>query len=332
MTNKILSYAQAMEDMHLALLFEGQGAGVYVDIGGNHPVADNVSFQAYLAGWRGLVIEPQTDLAARHRAVRPRDVVVECLAGRGAGEAQFHKVVGLHGLSTMMPAGAETIRDAHGAAIETITLPVVPLADLLARHIGGPIAWMKIDVEGAEAEVIAGNDWARFRPQVVVVEAMHPVTFQPSHETFAPALLAGGYRDVFFDGLNRFYIAEEAIGLAARLPEKPLAWDGVRHLWDHGKAPERGDHPDHALAAALGTVDWAALPFADLEALARQLVAAAQTPVNALRLVFGTEPAPPLSRADLADVPAMLAQALAAAGGCAARGRIAAAYDGGFAE
>ena len=58
-----LSYAQNLEDYHLSLAFAGQKEGFYVDIGGGHPVADNVSFWFYERGWCGVVVEPQAELA-----------------------------------------------------------------------------------------------------------------------------------------------------------------------------------------------------------------------------------------------------------------------------
>ena len=47
--------------------------GFYIDVGAGHPVYDNVSFAFYLAGWRGITVEPNPALAALGRAVRPRD-------------------------------------------------------------------------------------------------------------------------------------------------------------------------------------------------------------------------------------------------------------------
>ena len=43
-----LSYAQNLEDFHLDRVFHDVAAGTYVDVGGGHPVADNVSFWFYL--------------------------------------------------------------------------------------------------------------------------------------------------------------------------------------------------------------------------------------------------------------------------------------------
>ena len=50
-----LSYTQNMEDYHLALAFEGQHNGFYIDVGAGHPVADNVSLWFYERGWKGIV-------------------------------------------------------------------------------------------------------------------------------------------------------------------------------------------------------------------------------------------------------------------------------------
>ena len=45
-----LSYAQRLEDYHLALAFAGEPPGFYIDVGAGHPVADNVTFALHLAG------------------------------------------------------------------------------------------------------------------------------------------------------------------------------------------------------------------------------------------------------------------------------------------
>ena len=99
------------------------------------------------------------------------------------------------------------------------------------------IDFLKVDVEGAERGRAAGADWRRFRPKVVLVEAIAPGTMAPSHEEWEPILFGAGYGFAFFDGLNRFYVAEEAAALKARFPEKPAPWDAVRHLYEFGRAP-----------------------------------------------------------------------------------------------
>jgi FkbM family methyltransferase len=265
-----LSYAQNLEDYHLDLVLGDKAAGTYVDVGGGHPVADNVSFWFYLKGWRGLVVEPQQALAEIYAHVRPRDHTVCCLAGRADGEMDFHVVDTLHGLSSTLRERAAGAGD-FGAGFRTITRPVRTLSRLLEEASLGAIDFLKIDVEGAEADVLAGLDLERFRPRVVVIEAVVPGDMAEAWGAWEPDLLARGYRFALFDRLNRFYVAEEAAELSARFPAEPAPWDRVRHLWDYGRAPERPDHPDHALAKVLQAGLFAALPSLD-PALLRSLI------------------------------------------------------------
>ncbi len=257
-----LSYAQNMEDMHLDRVFAGEPKGFYIDVGGGHPVADNVSFRSYLAGWHGLVIEPQAALHSLYGPVRPRDIALDVLVGREAGQAAFHAVDKLHGFSTMVESHARGAAS-FGASYATETRAMTTLAALCEAYAPPVIDWLKVDVEGAEIDVLAGNDWTRFRPRVVLVEAIAPGTMEPSHEGWEPILTAAGYRMAFFDGLNRWYVADEASALAGRFPDAYLDWGSVRHLYDHGRALDNPGHPDHVLASALMGLDPASLPLVD---------------------------------------------------------------------
>jgi len=323
-----LSYAQNLEDYHLDLMFAGQEDGTYVDVGAGHPVADNVSFWFYLKGWRGLVVEPQQRWADLYRGVRPRDHVAACLAGRADGRAAFHIVDKLHGFSTMRQEHAAAV-GAHGVGYATTELPVRTLAGLCAEAGLERIDFVKIDVEGAEADVLTGMDFVRYRPRVLVVEALAPQSLAQSWDAWEAPLLARGYRFAFFDRLNRFYVAEEAAELAERLPPEPAPWDRVHHLWDCGRAPYRPDHPDHALARALLDGFFASLPLLDAAVLAgviaRGLGAGAATSWSSTaRTLIGTAelPKPPAPAADLMAL--LQSDALRAA-----LGRIACTWDGG---
>jgi FkbM family methyltransferase len=287
-----LSYAQNLEDYHLSLAFAGQSRGIYIDVGAGHPIADNVSFWFYERGWRGIVVEPQPELAALYAQLRPRDLAIRSLVGRVSGEIDFHVVERLHGLSTTVESLAQKA-SAFGVGYQTVHMPVTTLAELCESHDLGAIDFLKIDVEGAEGDVLFGGDWKRFRPKVIVAEAVTPLASEPAWQEWEPFLIAQGYRFVLFDTLNRFYVAQEAHEIMARFPSERAPWNAVRHMHEIGRAPENKQHPDHALARDLARGLWASLPYLE-PGLIRSLLARARRiakpdEVAALAATVGTE-------------------------------------------
>lgn len=255
-----LSYTQNMEDYHLSLAFAGQEKGFYIDVGAGHPVADNVSLWFYERGWSGLVAEPIAELAALYPLIRPRDQIYEGLIGQENGQVDFFHVDRLHGFSTTVQNHAETAKD-FGAQYQSMKLPMMTLASICEHYKISQIDFLKIDVEGAESAVLAGNDWTRFRPRVIVAEAVTPGKGEPAWEEFEPMLLANGYKFRLFDTLNRFYVAQECPEIWDRLPAERAPWDAVTHMYEIGRAPEQINHPDHSLALQLVKGFWANLPF-----------------------------------------------------------------------
>ncbi|WP_158879940.1 FkbM family methyltransferase [Amycolatopsis anabasis] len=211
----MISYAQNAEDVVLARVFHGQETGRYVDIGAGYPVEDSVTKHFHDRGWRGINIEPEPTLARRLRRERPDDVNLAVAVGAKPGKTALHVVDGQWGRATLDDGLAEKYR--RDWPVHEVEVDVVTLADLLDEH-PGPVDFLKIDVEGAERDVIEGADWTRHRPRVVVVEATEPGSPTPAHAEWEPILTAAGYRCALFDGLNRFYAQagdEEALARLA---------------------------------------------------------------------------------------------------------------------
>jgi FkbM family methyltransferase len=219
------------------------------------------------------VVEPQADLAALHRRLRPRDTLVEAVIGRSSGEIDFFKIDRLHGLSTTIRGNAEAA-GLHGAGFETLKLPSISLADLCRTHTIDSVDFLKIDVEGAERDVLEGADWSKCRPRIVVLEAVAPLTNAPAWSDWEPILLNQDYRFVLFDTLNRFYVAAECADVLERMPPERAPWDAVTHMYEIGRAPENASHPDFALAGELARGFWASLPLLDEQTLAMLLARA----------------------------------------------------------
>ncbi|MET0237550.1 MAG: FkbM family methyltransferase [Kibdelosporangium sp.] len=200
----MISYAQNAEDVVLARLFGGRASGRYVDIGAGDPVEDSVTKHFYDLGWTGLNIEPVPALVERLAAARPRDVNLPAAVSAKPGTAVLHVVPDAWGRTTLDGDLAGRYRDEQDWQVREIEVELVTLADVLAEH-PGEIDFLKIDVEGAERDVIEGADWTRHRPRIVVVEATDPGSATPAYESWEPVLTDAGYRCALFDGLNRFY-------------------------------------------------------------------------------------------------------------------------------
>ena len=268
-----LTYTQNLEDVHLWHALGPKRDGFYIDVGAGHPIADNVSFWFYERGWRGICVEPQPALVEAYRHIRPRDTVYAGIVGRQTGDIDFHMVDRLHGFSTTVEKHAQGAGQ-FGADYRTVKMPMVTLADLCERHGVVEIDFLKIDVEGAEGDVLAGNDWKRFRPKVIVLEAILPGSGEPAWAEWEPYILAQGYEFTLFDTLNRFYVAKEATDVLGKAPRERGDWDAIPHLYQIGRAPVEPKHPEHALSNELARAFWAELPGMDRMAIAAMLARA----------------------------------------------------------
>ena len=193
------------------------------------------------------------------------------------------------------------------------------------------IDFLKIDAEGAEADVLAGMDFDGLRPRLLVIEAEVPGSMPGAWRQWEPGLLERGYCVAFVDSLNRWYAAEEETALRARFPSTPADWHSVQHLWHCGRAADAPGHPDHALAKILQHGFFAALPSLDrslLQAIIEGGLEATKSPDRPA----GAAPAELLGRAEFpCSLPGAgdLSQLLDGDAFRAAMGRIACAYDGG---
>ena len=266
-TTRTISYAQRFEDLYLMRCFGGRGEGFYIDIGSGHPVYDNMSFAFYLKGWNGVTVEPNPWLARLTRAVRPRDRHLETLVGAAAGEATFYVVNDFHGLSTMIEDHARAAQSQFGKASKALVVPVTTLRELCEQHVPRTFDFLKVDVEGAEQDVLLNGDWQSYRPKVVVVEALAPYTMTPAWAAWEPFLAKHGYRYVWFDTLNRYYVAEEADELARCFETAPASFDQSFQFRNVKPALADEVHPDHRLAGLLAGAVMTRLPLLERDLL-----------------------------------------------------------------
>ncbi len=202
-----ISYAQNFEDVMLRRALKHVENGFYIDVGAGHPDDYSVTRAFYDRGWRGINIEP-TNRIDRLAGARPRDLNIQAAVGHVPDKLTLFVVEDNKDISTLDPAIAQGHRTA-GWKITESTVPVVTLADICREHVRSEISFLKIDVEGAEREVLFGADFGQFRPWIVVIEATAPNSQVPTHADWEELLTNADYRFAWFDGLNRFYIGNE---------------------------------------------------------------------------------------------------------------------------
>jgi FkbM family methyltransferase len=140
--------------------------------------------------------------------VRKRDINLKVAAGAASGEVNVYDLPDT-GLSTSDREIAERHEREKGYSKRVFKAPMVTLAEVCQTHCCSDIHFLKIDVEGAEQQVIQGMDFDKFRPWILIVEATKPNLPTEDYASWEPLLIKSGYRAVYFDGLNRFYVSEE---------------------------------------------------------------------------------------------------------------------------
>jgi FkbM family methyltransferase len=204
-----VSYAQNFEDVLLWRALAHLKTGFYIDVGASHPDTDSVTRAFYDRGWHGINIEPTAASYTRLVAARPRDTTLCMALGSQPGTARFYAVEGAaSGLSTLDADAAAQYAGMGFHSTET-QVEVQTLAAVCRDHAPPAIHFLKIDVEGAERQVLEGADFHAFRPWIILLEATAPMSTREIHSEWEQILDQAEYRFLWFDGLNRFYAAVE---------------------------------------------------------------------------------------------------------------------------
>ncbi|HXW41110.1 MAG TPA: FkbM family methyltransferase [Xanthobacteraceae bacterium] len=188
-----------VEDRLKAEFFGARHGGFFVEVGANEPQRGSQTWQFEQAGWSGVLVEPQPELAERLRRTRRAQVVAAaCSSPNNAGGEMTLHVLGPH--SSLKPELAVT-----GVQPEAeIKVRVRTLDDILEQSgAPAPIDFVSIDVEGHEPEVLSGFNLTRWRPRLLLVED-HVATLA-THRLLTRA----GYRLIRRTGLNGWYVPRE---------------------------------------------------------------------------------------------------------------------------
>ena len=213
-------YSQFYEDYILGYVFKDYEHGFYVDVGANDPDDSSVTKYFYLAGWRGINIEPIPELVEKLNKSRPEDTNEGVAISDRPGELPFYKGVTASGLSTLSPKIAASHR-ANGFEFTKIMIPVTTLTAVLDEHAKNQpeITFLNVDVEGFEKQVLSSIDFKRYHPRVIMAESTSPLTEMATHQRWESILIDNGYIFAMADGLNRYYVYQSEESLLPKFIE-----------------------------------------------------------------------------------------------------------------
>lgn len=168
-----ISYAQEAEDLLLFNVFKRQRQGFYVDVGAHHPQRFSNTHIFYEFGWRGINIDAHPDSRALFDRDRPRDINLEVAVSDVAEPMAFYMFdeTAVSSFDAELSLGPRRTR--YRVVAET-EIRARRLDDVLDDHLpaGTRIDFLNVDVEGHDLHVLRSNDWTRYRPTFVLVEAL----------------------------------------------------------------------------------------------------------------------------------------------------------------
>ena len=224
-----ISYAQNYEDVILYRALKHIEKGFYIDVGANDPVVDSVTKAFYDRGWRGINIEPARQWYDKLIADRPKDTNLNIAISDEVGVSELYDISDT-GLSTLHKDIANTHLERSGVLHSKTPVPVLSLDMVLEQYPIDEIHFLKVDVEGSEKQVLSSIDLTHTRPWIILAEATLPESRTESHQSWEHILLKYNYLFVYFDGLNRFYLANEKVGLKSAFNTPPNIFDGFIRL------------------------------------------------------------------------------------------------------
>lgn len=230
----------------LVRAYLGSEAGVFIEVGANHPVKGSQTYRFEQAGWRGILVEPQQKFQDMLRRERPHSAIVQavCTSPDRVGPQTLH-IPAQDGFATLEP-NKDDFGIRYGATETVDGRTLDSIIDEWRDSTGDQtrVRLLAIDVEGHELEVLLGCSLERHHPDLVLIEDKLQDLSKHRH------LTGQGYRLVRRTSLNDWYIPRDAappersVTEIAKLYRKVflgLPWRMLRR-WRHNRRPRVTDN------------------------------------------------------------------------------------------
>jgi FkbM family methyltransferase len=195
------SYSHANEDLLLDFLIGKKSKGVYVDVGANDPIFGNNTYRFYKRGWRGINIDPNLTSITRLNQLRQGDNNIQVAVSDFSGIGNLQTLGVDTSISSLNRNFISNMSKVTGMPPVSNEITVTTLAQVLSENLtDDSIDFLSVDAEGNDLEVLKGNNWEKYRPNFVLVEAnkgaSEIVSFMESQN----------YLYLLSNGVNAFFI------------------------------------------------------------------------------------------------------------------------------
>jgi len=218
------SFSQYKEDLVVDALFTHKRKGCYVDVGAKDPDNPSKTRLFYNRGWRGINVEPESNLHAKLCAKRPGDINLNVGVGPEPGVMTFYRM-STDTLSSFKQEAAIEAGKLHGASqVSEVPVPVMRLTDILGEHLNGmKVDFLSVDAAGYDLDVLKSNDWSRYQPSVIMAK------INVDGDDVVRFLQKKGYILIFNNGTNGIFLNSEFYDSLDDRVLEDLAILGRRH-------------------------------------------------------------------------------------------------------
>ncbi len=209
-----MTFSQSGEDSIIKYIFNtlGRKIGTYLDLGANHAFHLSNTYNFYVSGARGVLLEANPELAMELVEKRPEDIVInKCLAEKSGETLDFYILNG-DGLSTSdYNAVQNFIKENPSLKItKKITINSITINEIIEEYFPEKAPdIMNIDIEGMELSILKMTDFEKFRPLIIIcemIEYKNGLTIGQKNNEILEFMQKNDYIEFAFTGINSIFI------------------------------------------------------------------------------------------------------------------------------
>ncbi len=169
-----ITFSQFGEDIIMLKMLERYNVTdiTYLDIGANYPVLANNTYNFYLRGYTGVLVEPNESLYNQLKKVRPADTSLNVgISDGNANEADFYMFPDSDNSMNTFSKQDALNSEREGFKIEKVVkVPLKDINELISEQFKKPITVVSLDVEGFDEIILRKLDFNKYRPLLICVE------------------------------------------------------------------------------------------------------------------------------------------------------------------